>query len=53
VRAGIVENPKDYRWSSYHVYAYRKKDLLVDEHPIYQELSTKEKPIAGRDTVNC
>jgi len=37
-----VENPKDYRCSSYHVYAYGKKDLLVDEHPIYQELSTKE-----------
>ena len=42
VRAAIVENPKDYRCSSYHVYAYGKKDLLVDEHPIYQELSTKE-----------
>lgn len=42
VRAGIVENPKDYRWSSYNVDAYGKKDLLVDEHPIYQELSTKE-----------
>jgi hypothetical protein len=41
VMAGIVGNPKDYRWSSYSVYAYGRKDLPVDEHPIYQELSTK------------
>jgi putative transposase len=39
VRAGVVEDPKDYPWSSYDVYAYGKKDPLVDEHPIYQELS--------------
>lgn len=37
-----MENPKDYRWSSYNVYAYGKKDPLADEHPICQELSTKE-----------
>lgn len=39
VRAGIVRDPKKYRWSSYRAYAYGKKDLLVDEHVIYQELS--------------
>ena len=39
VRAGLVRDPKDYRWSSYLAYAYGKKDSLVDEHPIYQELS--------------
>jgi putative transposase len=37
-----VGNPKDYRWSSYHVSAYGKKDLLVDEHPIYKQLSAGE-----------
>jgi putative transposase len=42
VRAGIVKDPKDYRWSSYQAYAYGKKDSLVDEHPIYQELSKDE-----------
>ncbi len=39
VRARIVEDPKDYKWSSYNAYAYGKKDLIVDEHPIYKELS--------------
>src|SRR4030066_228134 len=42
VRAGIVKDPRDYRWSSYRVYAYGKKDLLVDEHLIYLELSKDE-----------
>ncbi|OGP65248.1 MAG: hypothetical protein A2170_04605 [Deltaproteobacteria bacterium RBG_13_53_10] len=39
VRAGVVQDPKDYRWTSYGVYAYGRRDALVDEHPIYQELS--------------
>ncbi len=39
VRARIVEDPKEYRWSSYNAYAYGKKDFVVDEHPIYRELS--------------
>jgi len=43
VRAKLSEDPKDYKWSSYPVYAYGKKDRLLDEHPIYQELSTEEK----------
>lgn len=42
VRAKIVEDPKDYRWSSYSVYAYGKKDLIVDEHSIYEDLSKDE-----------
>lgn len=43
VRARLSEDPKDYKWSSYHLYAFGKKDRLLGEHPIYQELSTKEK----------
>ncbi len=39
VRAKIVEDPKDYRWSSYNAYAYGKNDILVDKHPIYEGLS--------------
>lgn len=39
VRAGLVKDPGDYRWSSYNAYAYGRNDLWVDEHPIYQELS--------------
>ncbi len=42
VRAKIVGDPKDYRWSSYNAYAYGKKDSIVDEHPIYKELSKDE-----------
>src|SRR5208337_3659454 len=42
VRAGIVEDPMQFRWSSYGVYAYGKKDGLVDEHPIYLSLSAEE-----------
>lgn len=45
VRAKTVEDPKDYRWSSHNTYAYGKKNLLVDEHPIYMRLSEDE---AGR-----
>jgi putative transposase len=42
VRAGLVKDPRDYRWSSYNAYAYGRKDSLVDGHPIYQELSKDE-----------
>ena len=42
MRAGIIDDPKDYIWSSYNVYAYGRKNLLVDEHPIYRELSRNE-----------
>ena len=43
VRARLCRDPKDYPWSSYHLYAYGKKDRILDEHPIYQELSTDQK----------
>ena len=42
VRARIVDDPKDYRWSSYNAYAYGKKDIVLDEHPIYKGLSKDE-----------
>ena len=42
VRAKIVEDPKDYQWSSYTIYAYGKKKALVDEHPIYEGLGKSE-----------
>jgi putative transposase len=38
----MVSDPKDYPWSSYGVYAYGKKDILVDEHPVYLQLSEDE-----------
>lgn len=42
VRAKIVEDPKDYRWSSYNAYAYGKADNITDEHQIYRGLSDNE-----------
>lgn len=42
VRAKTVEDPRDYKWSSYNTHAYGKKDDIVDEHPIYKGLSKKE-----------
>lgn len=43
VRAKMAADPKEYRWSSYNAYAYGRKDLLLDEHPIYEQLSADEK----------
>jgi len=39
VRAKIVDDPKDYKWSSYNVYAYGKKNSVIQEHSIYGKLS--------------
>ena len=54
VRVRVVADPKDYRWSSYHVYAYGKQDTIVDEHPIYNDLSNDETERRGkyREFVN-
>jgi putative transposase len=38
VRASIVACPEQYRWTSYHYNALGKKDPLITEHPIYQQL---------------
>ena len=42
VRAKMVEDPMDYRWSSYLAYGYGKRDVLVDEHPVYLQLSEEK-----------
>lgn len=42
VRAKMAEDPKDYRWSSYRVYAYGTRNVLIDEHPVYLQLSEYE-----------
>ena len=42
VRAKIVDAPKDYKWSSYNVYAYGKKNSVIQEHSIYGKLSEDE-----------
>ena len=43
VRAGVVKDPRDYKWSSYNVYAYGKADPLIDVHSVYKGLSKNER----------
>lgn len=38
VRAGMVEHPRAYRWSSYAANAHGRLDALVQPHPLYQAL---------------
>ena len=45
VRAGMVENPGDYKWSSYPVNALRKWNNFIEPHVLYHSLSNTE---AGR-----
>jgi putative transposase len=35
VRANMVGQPQDYRWSSYASHALGKPDDLIDDHPLY------------------
>jgi putative transposase len=39
VRAGMVNHPRDYPWSSYHANAAGKKDDLITPHPLYLGLA--------------
>lgn len=39
VRAGIVKDPKDYRWSSYRHYALGETSKIVDLNPAFLALS--------------
>lgn len=38
VRAGMVEHPGDYRWSSYSCNAYGNYSALIAHHPLYARL---------------
>jgi len=38
VRAGIVDHPADYRWSSYRTNAQGEFDDLLSQHPLYLSL---------------
>ena len=42
VRAGMVKEAGEYPWSSHGANAYGKKDDLVDEHVIFESLSSAE-----------
>lgn len=51
VRAGIVTDPKEYRWSSYAHHAFGKSDGLITEHPLYLALgaSADVRQVAWRE----
>jgi putative transposase len=40
VRAGMVDHPGEYAWSSYGANAQGKCDELITPHPVYQALDT-------------
>jgi len=42
VRAGIVDKPEDYAFSSYNYYANGKKDKLIDSDPLYFNFGSSE-----------
>ena len=42
VRAGMVDDPAHYRWSSYRVNGLGQADALVTPHPIYGALGSDE-----------
>ena len=38
-RAKAVEEPKDWKWSSYHAHAFGQQDRVLDFHPLYNEMA--------------
>lgn len=42
VRARMVEDPKDYPWTSYHRNALGQDDRLISPHALYQSLGTND-----------
>jgi len=42
VRAGIVDKPEDYTFSSYNYYANGRKDRLIDSDPLYFNFGSSE-----------
>jgi putative transposase len=42
VRAGMVRQPGEYRWTSYHANAQGAPDLLVSRHELYDRLGQNE-----------
>ena len=42
VRAGMVEHPRDYNWSSYVANGEGKKNTMLTQHCLYQQLGSNE-----------
>ena len=41
VRAGMVEHPGGYKWSSYQANAHNKPDSIITPHPLYLDLDAE------------
>jgi putative transposase len=55
VRAGMVEAPDSYRWSSFEVNAMGRSNHIITRHPIYQALghTDVERQAAYRSLFNA
>jgi putative transposase len=55
VRAGMVQHPGEYRWSSFAVNAQGKLDTMLTRHPLYLSLgkSRYEREYAYRELFRC
>ena len=42
VRAGMVENPSDYAWSSYRAHSHGQSDTLIRNHSLYLALGNTD-----------
>ena len=52
VRAGIVEKPEDYPWSSHRHHAFNEIDRIVTTHSFYMDMA-ETGLIAGKAIVPC
>jgi hypothetical protein len=43
VRAAMVDDPANYRWTSYRANALGQADSLLKPHPLYLSLGTTDK----------
>jgi hypothetical protein len=41
VRAGMVQHPAEYRWSSYRANAQGESDILIQPHSVYGALGAE------------
>jgi putative transposase len=53
VRAGMVEQPGDYPWSSYRHHAYGERDSLISSHPLYLSLGNDEDRLHAYRELFC
>jgi putative transposase len=55
VRAGMVQHPGEYRWSSFAVNAQGKLDTMLTRHPLYLSLgkTRREREYVYRELFRC